>query len=174
MSCSHVWEIGMTPKEIFVLFSLFWSCKFLVRKYFLFSATPSPVLSRECSSMWEMSCQSKVWDVKQRCWTRRFPFTWCLTCAWPVLHVPWTCLDSAFGLLLRWALQAFGGQIQQFLFRCQHSYVSFILISMLLPFPSNNQVMILQDIFSIPSLVEAPPVWMRGNGCSGQCWSPHS
>lgn len=34
---------------------------------------------------------------------------------------------------------------QQFLFRCQHSYVSLTLISVLLPFPSNNQVMILQD-----------------------------
>lgn len=93
VSCSHVSETGMTAKEIFPLLSLFWSCKW---NYFLFSATRSPVLSRECSGM---SCLGKVcrqpglqppW-VKQRCWRRTFPFTWLLTCSWLVLPLPWMC-----------------------------------------------------------------------------------
>lgn len=96
VSCSHVWEIGMTLKEISPLLSLFWSCKW---NYFLFSATPSPVLSGECSSMWKMSCLGEVWRqravqppwVKQRCWRRRFPFSWLLTRACLVLPLPWTC-----------------------------------------------------------------------------------
>lgn len=89
--CSCVWEIGMTPKEIFPLLSLFWSCKW---NYFLFSAIPSPALWGEHSSMWEMSCLDEVCrqqGVKQRCWTRRIPSPGVS----PVLGLSSTCLGHA-------------------------------------------------------------------------------